>query len=67
MRGVDADERAWSRPETPLVVAGRYRCRIEGGAAAIWWTDEHGVVAHAVAGDHDLARLFVWWRAHRNG
>jgi hypothetical protein len=61
------DERAWSRPETPLVAAGRYRCRVEDGAAAIWWTDEEGVVAHAVAGDHDLARLFVWWRAHRNG
>ncbi len=61
------DERAWSRAETPLVVAGRYRCRIEDGAAAMWWTDEHGVVAHAVAGDHDLARLFVWWRGRRNG
>jgi hypothetical protein len=61
------DERAWSRPETPFVVAGRYRCRIEDGAAAIWWTDEQGIVAHAVAGDHDLARLFAWWRAHRNG
>lgn len=61
------DERAWSRPETPRVVAGRYRCRIEGDAAAIWWTDEHGVLAHAVARDRDLARLFVWWRAHRNG
>jgi len=61
------DERAWSRPETPLVVAGRYRCRIEDRAAAIWWTDEKGVVAHAVAGDDDLALLFAWWRAHRNG
>jgi hypothetical protein len=61
------DERAWSRPETPGAVAGRYRCRIEDGAAAIWWTDEHGVVAHAVAGDHDLAGLFAWWRARRNG
>jgi hypothetical protein len=61
------DERAWSRPETPLAVAGRYRCRVEDGAAAIWWTDEHGVVAHAVAGDHDLGHLFVWWRGHRNG
>lgn len=49
------------------MVAGRYRCRIEGDAAAIWWTDEHGVLAHAVARDRDLARLFVWWRAHRNG
>jgi len=61
------DERAWSRPETPHVVAGRYRCRIEGDAAVIWWTDEHGVLARAVARDRDLARLFVWWRAHRNG
>ena len=32
----------------------------------MWWTDEHGVFAHAVAPDGDLARLFAWWRAHRD-
>jgi len=61
------DERAWSRPSTPAVAAGRYRCRIEHGRAAMWWTDEHGIVAHAVARDGNLARLFAWWRAHREG
>jgi hypothetical protein len=58
------DERAWSRPEQPGVSVGRYRCRMERGRAAMWWTDEFGVVAHAVGGDGDLARLFAWWRAH---
>lgn len=62
-----SDERAWSRPTRPTVAVGRYRCRIEHGAAAMWWTDEHGIVAHAVASDHDLGRLFTWWRAHRDG
>jgi hypothetical protein len=61
------EERSWSRPETPEVVAGRYHCRREDGAAAMWWTDEHGVIAHAVAADDDLARLFAWWTAHRDG
>jgi hypothetical protein len=58
------DERAWSRPAAPTRVVGRYRCRLEGGHAAIWWTDDHGVLAHAVAADHDLSRLFAWWRTH---
>jgi hypothetical protein len=61
------DERAWSRPETPEVISGRYRCRRESGYAAIWWTDEHGVLAHAVAADGDLAALFAWWRAQSGG
>ena len=26
---------------------GRYRCRFEAGRAALWWTDERGIVAHA--------------------
>src|SRR5262249_35635206 len=51
------DERAWSRPVAPTLVVGRYRCRLEGGRAAIWWTDDHGVLAHAVAADHDLSQL----------
>jgi hypothetical protein len=58
------DERAWSRPVAPHRAVGRYRCRIEGGHAALWWTDEFGIVAHAVAADHDLAQLFAWWRSH---
>jgi hypothetical protein len=62
-----ADERAWSRPVAPAVAVGRYHCRIEAGRAAIWWTDEHGLVAHAVAVDGDLAALFEWWRAHHDG
>jgi hypothetical protein len=33
----------------------------------MWWTDEHGVIAHAVASDDDLGRLFTWWRAHLDG
>jgi hypothetical protein len=61
------DERAWSRPDAPEVIVGRYRCHVKDGRAAIWWTDEHGVVAHAVALDRDLTALFVLWRAHRNG
>jgi hypothetical protein len=61
------DERAWSRPDAPEVAVGRYRCRIEDGRAAIWWTDEHGVVAHAVGVDRDLSSLFRWWCVRRNG
>ena len=61
------DERAWSRPETPDAISGRYRCRLEAGRAAIWWTDEHGLLAHAVASDGDLAALFAWWRARSGG
>jgi hypothetical protein len=57
------DERSWSRPADPTRPVGRYRCRIEGGRAAMWWTDERGVLAHALARDRDLARLFRWWRA----
>jgi hypothetical protein len=61
------DERAWARPETPHVTSGRYRCRIESGRAAMWWTDEQGLLAHAVAADGNLAALFAWWRAQSGG
>jgi hypothetical protein len=59
------DERAWSRPARPSRVAGRFACRSENGRAAMWWTDtDRGVLAHAVAPDADLARLFAWWLSH---
>jgi hypothetical protein len=58
------DNRAWSRAAAPKVAVGRYLCRIEDGHAAMWWSEEQGLVAHAVASDGDLARLFAWWRAH---
>jgi hypothetical protein len=58
------DERAWSRPAAPSRPVGRYRCRIEGDRAGLWWTDDHGLVAHASAADRDLAHLFAWWRSH---
>jgi hypothetical protein len=61
------DERAWSRPATPSVVAGRYRCVIEQGRAALWWTNDRGELAHAVAPNRDLAALFAWWRAFPGG
>ena len=61
------DERTWSRPDAPVVAVGRYRCRIEGGRAAMWWTDEAGIITHAVAADADLAQLFAWWEAHLAG
>ena len=64
-RGI-AEERSWSRPSAPAVAVGRYRCRVEAGRAALWWTDEHGVVAHAVGADRDLMRLFRWWLVHRD-
>jgi hypothetical protein len=60
------DERSWSRETNPTVVVGRYRCRVESGRAAMWWTDDHGVLAHAVGVDRDLGRLFAWWLAHRD-
>lgn len=55
------EERSWSRPGAPAIAVGRYECRIEAGHAAIWWFDEHGIVAHAVAPDANLAALFAWW------
>jgi hypothetical protein len=61
------DERAWARPATPTVVAGRYRCVIEHGRAALWWTNDGGELAHAVAPNNDLAALFAWWRAFPSG
>jgi hypothetical protein len=57
------DERAWSRPDAPLRAVGRYRCRLEGGRAEMWWTRGSRLV-HALAADGDLGRLFSWWRAH---
>jgi hypothetical protein len=60
------DERSWSRAAEPAIAVGRYRCRLEGGRAALWWTDEHGVLAHAVAADPDLRKLFRWWLVHRD-
>jgi len=63
-RGAE-DERAWSRPSTPAVSAGRYACRTERGRAEMWWTvDDRGLLAHAVAPYADLAALFAWWESH---
>jgi len=59
-----ADERSWSRPPEPEVAVGRYRCRIESGKAAIWWFDEHGLVAHVLAPNGNLTSLFAWWVSH---
>src|SRR5206468_2520199 len=61
-RGVP-DERAWSSAASPSAAVGRYRCRVERGRAAMWWTSGDRLV-HAVARDGDLAGLFSWWRAH---
>jgi hypothetical protein len=58
-----AEERSWSRPQTPAVVAGRYRCDVVGGVAHLWWTvDDARLLAHAFgATGTSLAELFVWW------
>jgi hypothetical protein len=61
-RGVP-DERTWSLATAPVAAVGRYLCRIEHGRAAMWWIQGERL-AHAVAHDGDLARLFSWWRAH---
>jgi hypothetical protein len=59
------DERSWSRPSQPRSVVGRFACRHEHGRAAMWWTvADRGLLAHAVASDGDLARLFSWWLSH---
>ena len=58
------DERAWSRAGAPAIAVGRYACRIESGRAAIWWFDEHSIVAHAIAPDSNLTSLFSWWVTH---
>jgi hypothetical protein len=58
----NAEERAWSHADAPDTPAGRYRCRIERGHAAMWWTDGD-LLVHAVARNGDLAALFAWWRA----
>jgi hypothetical protein len=59
-----SEERSWSRPTRPSDVTGRYQCRLEHGRAAMWWTDEQGLLWHAVARDGDVAALFDWWRSH---
>jgi hypothetical protein len=45
----------------------RHLSFLESGRAAMWWIDEHGVLAHAVASNGDLAGLFAWWRAQSGG
>jgi hypothetical protein len=57
------DERAWSEPGAPAIAVGRYRCALENGRAAMWWT-RGDRLAHAVAANRDLAALFTWWRSH---
>jgi hypothetical protein len=59
----EPDERAWSDPAAPTVAVGRYRCVLEAGRAAMWWT-RGDRLAHAVSADSDLAALFAWWRTH---
>ena len=59
----EPEERAWSLPSAPRVAVGRYRCTLELGHAAMWWT-RGDRVSHAVASDDDLAALFTWWRTH---
>jgi hypothetical protein len=61
-RGVP-DERSWSEVSSPTVAIGRYRCRLEQGRAAMWWT-RGDRLAHALGPNGDLAALFAWWRAH---
>ena len=59
------EDRAWSRPDAPRRVTGRYACRIERGRAAMWWTvDDRGLLVHAIASNGDLASLFAWWASH---
>ncbi|MCU1468219.1 MAG: hypothetical protein JWM72_4147 [Actinomycetia bacterium] len=57
------DERSWSDASAPAVAIGRYRCRLEQGRAAMWWT-RGDRLAHALGPNGDLAALFTWWRAH---
>lgn len=58
------EERGWATPGDPDRMAGRYACRMEDGAAGLWWTaDGAGVLVHAVRADGDLAELFRWWRS----
>jgi hypothetical protein len=59
----EPDERAWSLPAAPSVAVGRYRCSLQNGRAAMWWTRGDRLL-HAVGADADLAALFAWWRAH---
>ena len=59
-----AEERSWSRPSAPARVVGRYACGHEHQRAAMWWTDDHGLLWHAVARDDNLAALFSWWQRH---
>ena len=58
------EERTWSRPDAPARIVGRYACVRAGERAAMWWTDDQGLLWHAIAHDGDLAALFSWWRGH---
>jgi hypothetical protein len=58
------EERSWARATAPTRVIGRYTCEIARGHAEMWWSDDHGILAHAVAPDTDLAALFTWWLRH---
>jgi len=58
------DERSWARAAAPSRVVGRYTCEIARGHGEMWWSDDHGILAHAVAPDTDLAALFTWWLRH---
>lgn len=58
------DERSWARAAAPARVIGRYTCEFAQGHAQMWWSDDHGILAHAVAPDADLAALFTWWLRH---
>lgn len=56
------EERGWAAPEAPRRKAGRYACRIDDGAATLWWTtDRARVMVRAVRPDADLEALFDWW------
>ena len=60
--GGQPEERAWSRPHSPTVTAGRFACKVVDGHAHLWWTEAAtGVLAHATRADGDLGALFAWW------
>ena len=60
-----SDERAWSTPDRPRQVAGRFACGRAQGRATMWWTvADRGVLARADAPNADIAALYGWWLAH---
>ena len=60
----EVEERAW-RLDGETGVAGRYRCELDSGGAAITWTtDDALVLARAETSDGDLSALFEWWRSN---